>query len=249
MKIDKNVLIAVVFVVVAVPVVGFIATYEPLQNLTRENKALRNSLEAKEAVIDRLQQQNNILSAMLQNITRENEDLQRQIEQLEAYQDLYLNATEEIQELNTTIEELNREIKALEDQLDYYRKLKTPELTSLQRMFAFTTYLLGEGNYTYLVTLRNATVLQITDYYWQNSSAEYLYLNITSQEITVEIKNFYGLQPIAFLYVQSGDYLYCHAEELEDGKGIITIRLKNVTMTDGTFVPHLDLKVRVEAQK
>ena len=246
MKIDKNVLIAVVFIVVAVPIVGFIATYEPLQDLTRENEALRNSLEAKEAVIDRLQQQNNILSSILQNISSENEDLKLQ---LENYKDLYLNATEEIQNLNMTIKELNREIRNLKDQLDYYRKLKTPELTSLQRMFAFTTYLLGEGNYTYLVTVRNCSVIEICDYHKQNTTVEYLYLNITSQEITVEIKNFYGLQPIAFLYVQSGDYLYCHAEELEDGKGIITIRLKNVTMTDGTFVPHLDLKVRVEAQK
>jgi len=241
MKIDKDVLAAAILIG-TISAIIFTALYVPLRGLRLENEALRNSLASKEAVIDRLQRQIDSLSGMLQNVTSENEDLKLQ---LETYKGLYLNATEEIQELNTTIEDLNWEIKALEDQLDYYRKLKTPELTSLQHLMDFTILLMGKGNYSYLLTFRNASVIQISDFPWsrQNITVEYLYLYISNRQVTAEIVNFQGLTPFAFLYVQSGDYCYYHAERQQDGSITVTIRMENVTLTDGTFVPHLDLKV------
>jgi len=243
--ISKDVLKATI-VMGAISVIIFTTLYVPLRGLKLENEALRNSLASKEAVIERLQRQIDSLSGMLQNVTLENEDLKLN---LETYKGLYLNATEEIQELNMTIEDLNWQIKALEEELDYYRKLKIPELTSLQHLMDFTTLLMGKGNYTYLVTFRNASVIQISDYPWsrQNTSVEYLYLYITSQQATAEIINFHGLMPFAFLYVSSGDYFYYHAERQQDGAITVTIRMENVTLTDGMFVPYLDLKVQVEA--
>jgi septal ring factor EnvC (AmiA/AmiB activator) len=235
----KNVLKGAIILGVLAAVFA-VALLSPVMYLMRENRALHGSLEAKQIVIERLQREIEDLAGMLQNKSREAETLQLQ---LETCRDLYLNATEEILELNATIDYLNWKIRSLEGQVDYYKKLKSPELSSLQRLMDFSR-LFGTGNYTYFMTFRNASMIS----YFHNASCEYLYLNMTARQVTAELVKFEGATPLMILQVESGDYFYFHAEK-QDGAVAVTIRMENVTLTDGAFVPHLNLKVQLEVPK